>query len=250
MGALLWDPGRRVLYVGQLYQGLLQLRLTPTGPQLERLPLPGGDLEETPHALVVDRRGHLWAGGNHGLVHFDGERWTRFGTESGLLETSARLAGGDARGGPAGGLLERARPLALPARGGARASPSRRPPSSPATPCTRSGYDRRGVLWLGTATGVKRWDGKRLERYGRAAACRARTAPPTGCFVEPDGDVWVGMSSGLAHFHARTERPPPAPPHGGPHLGAGGPPAAHRARRRGRSRCPTRSARWSSTWPR
>jgi hypothetical protein len=65
--------------------------------------------------------------------------------------------------------------------------------------------DRKGVLWLGTAMGIKRFRNGVTERFGQSDGLPGEDAAANGFWSDADGDVWFGMANGLAHFNA----PPP-----------------------------------------
>jgi diguanylate cyclase (GGDEF)-like protein len=211
--ALLFDPSSRSLLVAATGQGLHELFLEGEGaPRLEKVALPeAADHKETVEVMLLDRRGRVWAGGPQGLLRREAGRWTRYGTEQGLVE-NALLSLAEA---PDGALLlsywtEHALSRFEPGPG--RAVPYEGPAELTTDSIYSVGYDRRGVLWLGTATGVKRWDGVRLEHYGQGSGLRGQDCSANTRLFERNGDVWMGMSNGLARFHASLERPPPAPP--------------------------------------
>ncbi len=74
------------------------------------------------------------------------------------------------------------------------------------------GYDTKGALWLGTAQGVKRWKDGRMEQFGRGEGLPSDDAAANGFWGDKNGDVWIGMASGLAHYHADAKtKPAPLP---------------------------------------
>ncbi len=211
VGVLAWDAKRQGLWVGTILRGLHFFRLAPEGPHVAPVLLPGGSDEERIQSLHVDRHGDVWVGGQKGLAHLGGDRWQRFGVEAGLVESSVDTITET----PSGELLlsyENADGLTrfLPAE--RRAVPYEGPPELFNDNIYSAGYDARGALWLGTATGIKRWDGRKLERYGQGSGLPGEDCSANALLQEPGGDVWVGMSSGLAHFDVSVEQPPPAPP--------------------------------------
>ena len=65
---------------------------------------------------------------------------------------------------------------------------------------------RDGYLWLGTAAGVRRFDGIRFSR-GPASLGRGLPAPPVrDIAVTRDGDTWLASGAGLARLHAGSIR--------------------------------------------
>lgn len=76
------------------------------------------------------------------------------------------------------------------------------PENVPAEMCTALAQDRQGFLWIGTQSGVVRWDGLHFRTY---------TPPPGASYVRTllaarDGRVWAGtFSGGLTVYDPATE---------------------------------------------
>ncbi len=70
-----------------------------------------------------------------------------------------------------------------------------------------------GYIWVGTASGLYRFDGARFERI---AAGRLLSADITGLLAAASGDLWIGYLGGVSRLHGdAVENFPP---------NAGGPP--------------------------
>ena len=74
---------------------------------------------------------------------------------------------------------------------------------------TSLAQDREGFLWLGTQTGLVRWDGFRLRRY--VANPEREGSLPDGYIqsvhVDTGGRLWIGTSAGgLARYDAARDR--------------------------------------------
>ena len=68
--------------------------------------------------------------------------------------------------------------------------------------------DHDGFIWIGTQTGLVRWDGYRARRYG--PDLRRADALPDGyiisLYVDPRGRLWIGTSSGgLARYDSEHD---------------------------------------------
>ncbi len=74
---------------------------------------------------------------------------------------------------------------------------------------TTMAQDRSGWVWLGTQSGLGRWDGQRLRLY-TADLMRTGVLPDSyvlALHVDADGTLWVGTSSGgLARYDAAGDR--------------------------------------------
>ena len=62
--------------------------------------------------------------------------------------------------------------------------------------------DARGFLWIGTADGLARYDGRRFEVYRRRPGQAGTLASNTvqALVQTPDGDLWVGTSAGVCRL--------------------------------------------------
>jgi diguanylate cyclase (GGDEF)-like protein len=74
---------------------------------------------------------------------------------------------------------------------------------------TSLAQDGAGFLWLGTQQGVLRYDGGRIERYGRQEGLPALFIDQL--IAGPDGVLWVGTGSGIARFDGSRFQPVPLP---------------------------------------
>ncbi len=201
---------------GALYLGMQTglHRMVPVGKEYrgEVVPLPKGDAKEQVNQVLQDARGRLWVAGMNGLAYFDGKLWRRFGKEHGLLDTHVEAIAVDAGGNlvlsywNVHGLTH----FTTDANGLLKAINIDKPASLIADNIYSLGYDTKDALWLGTAQGVKRWKDGRLEQFGRGEGLPSDDAAANGFWSDRNGDVWVGMASGLAHYHADA-RPKPAP---------------------------------------
>jgi diguanylate cyclase (GGDEF)-like protein len=76
------------------------------------------------------------------------------------------------------------------------------------------GFDARGQLWAGTDQGVRSWDGDRWNQYDQNDGLIWNDCDLGSFATGPDGAVWIGTSSGLAHFKPgrikRQAQPPSA----------------------------------------
>jgi len=202
------------LYVGTLTHGLL--RVAPAGGGYASTPvaLPGGDAKEQINQVIRDAQGRLWAAGMAGLAYFDGKRWQRYGLRHGLRELHVEALALD----PSGELLvsywniHGLTRFKLGADGLGAATQVDQPAGLVSDNIYSIGFDARGALWLGTAQGVKRWHQGRLDQFGRGEGLPSDDSAANAFWADPNGDVWVGMANGIAHYRAADAPPAPPPP--------------------------------------
>lgn len=202
------------LYIATMARGLHRLTQDATGFNTAVVALPGGLADEQINQLVRDSAGRLWVAGMRGLAIHDGRRWHRMTVGHGLLESHVETVA------PAGAdqfwvSYWNVNGLTLVRMGDAAPAVVRhvtRPAALVEDAIYSTGLDRHGVLWLGTAMGVKRWRGQRIERFGRADGLPSEDAVANAFWADANGDVWFGMANGLAHFDARRDAGLPDPP--------------------------------------
>ncbi|MGH8076257.1 MAG: ligand-binding sensor domain-containing diguanylate cyclase, partial [Lysobacter sp.] len=202
------------LYIGTMEHGLHRMTARGAGFSSEAVVIPGGAADEQFNQLARDGRGRLWAAGMRGLAVFDGHRWRRMSVPEGLLEAQVETvlpADADALWVS----YWNVNGLTLVRAGDAAPAVVRHvtgPDALVADAIYSTGLDRHGVLWLGTAMGVKRWRQGRIERFGRADGLPSEDAVANAFWADANGDVWFGMANGLAHFAARMDAGVPKPP--------------------------------------
>jgi ligand-binding sensor domain-containing protein/signal transduction histidine kinase len=148
-------------------------------------------------ALRVDPRGYLWIGTVDGLSRFDGERFVRFGPESGL--PSPRIADVE---------VVRGRLYVATAKGLAWLDESRsdrRPFVAVSLPGVAAGdldtlyADRQGRLWAGGPGGLFKFDaGSSTAR--RIDLSREERTSVRSIVEDGSGTVWVGTADGLVRL--------------------------------------------------
>ena len=83
---------------------------------------------------------------------------------------------------------------------------------------TAMGQDAQGFLWIGTQTGLYRYDGVRAEKMGEADALVGHYV--VDLVIAPDGTPWFAGNRGIAHYNHEQFQSLPIPPSAMP-LGAG-----------------------------
>ncbi|MES2320347.1 MAG: diguanylate cyclase [Pseudomonadota bacterium] len=202
------------LYIGTQAHGLHRVAREGAGYRGKPVALPKGEAKEQINHVLRDAKGRLWVAGMGGLAYFDGALWRRFGIADGLRELQVETLAID----PAGQLLvsywntHGLTRFKVNDTGLAGATQITEPAALIDDNIYSLGYDVHGALWLGTAQGVKRWKDGRLDQYGRGEGLPSEDAAAIAFWADPNGDVWIGMATGLAHYHAAAELPPPLPP--------------------------------------
>jgi diguanylate cyclase (GGDEF)-like protein len=183
----------------------------PVGGTPVAVTIPGLDLRANFFAVLA-RKGAVFVSTDRGLALFDQGAWRILGTPEGLktanTQAMAMTASGElwiAYGNTHG--------LSILKRNGGSWSVEAQVavPALTEDGIVSMAFDAKGVLWLGTSRGVKRWDGQTCQRFGRGEGLPGEDADGNAVWVDPDG-VWFGMSNGLARFDARGGFTPMSPP--------------------------------------
>jgi len=201
------------LWFGTSSSGLMRAFPEPSGMQVEAVEIPGWPVDSDIRKVAPDGAGGLWVAGYQGVAHWDGSAW-------------AVLVKGSLRDqelvsllplGPAGAwlALQNLRQLSRVVREGsllrvAEILPRAHPLSQALIYALER--DAKGVIWVATSRGLMRWESGRVEKYGRNAGFPGEDCAQNALWVDPDGEVWVGLSVGLAHGEMDLRRAPQLPP--------------------------------------
>ncbi len=202
------------LYLGTQSHGVRRVARAGAGYREQAVVLPKPDPKEMINQVMRDPKGGLWVAGMGGLAFFDGTAWRRYGLADGLRDLGVECMAID----PAGGLLigyynvKGLTRFTLNATGVLKASQVDQPAALVADNIYSLGFDRRGALWMGTGQGVKRYADGRLDQFGSGEGLPSEDAASNAFWADANGDVWFGMASGIAHYHALAEQAAPAPP--------------------------------------
>jgi streptogramin lyase len=203
------------IYLGTLGSGVYRVHRNGRSWTTDALPFPDQGSQERINALRKDAAGHLWAASAHGLYILDQGRWTRLGRRDGLLGDNC---GGLARD-PQGFVWV----SFLDAKGVNRVGPVNygtwgvlqtmtQPEALFKDTISSMTFDTGAAFWLGTSGGMKRWDGRNLEVFGRGEGLISQDPSANGIARDVDGSVWQGFSSGIAHYQPRAFTGVPEPP--------------------------------------
>ncbi len=204
------------LWLATTLSGLYRAFPEPGGLKIEALEIPGWPASEGAILNIAgDGSGGLWVAGDPGAAHWDGRSWAVLPKQSlrdqnmisvlPIGPDSAWLA--PKNGKQLSRILREGSVLRL-----TETLPRAHPLSQALI--FGLGRDSRGVIWVATARGLLRWENGRVEKYGRNAGLPGEDCAQNALWVDPNGDVWAGLSVGLAHGEMRLwsepQRPPPA----------------------------------------
>jgi len=215
--------GRTVLKIARDRDGVVWaatrggglLRKAPAEDRFTSVTIPNGTSDETFRWLLVDSHGRLWATGEHGIACLDRGVWRRYTTRDGLahdhISYITESASGDfwtayfeplgiARfsidGGGAMQIVDR-----LDVRRGLSASK-----------VFLIGEDAHRRLWVGTGVGVDLVNGPLIEHLSMADGLAGDDIDAMAFLAGPDGEVFLGTSSGFSHYVPRADPPRAEPP--------------------------------------
>lgn len=180
----------------------------------QRQSLPDGTPTEQVKDLFEDAAGRLWASGEKGLVMWDGKVWSRFTSKDGLRNDHLYYVRGTRNGDL---IISYFDPLGL-----CRARYTNGkfeviehldrvfPPEKLVYQYTE---DAKGNFWVGTGQGLSLIspDG-RVEQLGRGEGLASEDTNAMAVLPEPNGDLWIGTSGGLARFDSAAYKGAPQHP--------------------------------------
>ncbi|HJV48622.1 MAG TPA: diguanylate cyclase [Geothrix sp.] len=206
--------GEDEVYLGTINDGVFRTRKQQGRWITEALRRPRQGAHDRVNGLLRDGEGRLWVARASGLSILDGDTWHELGKAAGLLGSEC---GGLARS-PSGDIWLSYRDAAgvsrITKQGDSwKVAESRTQPAALFKDLITSlTFDRSGVLWLATGKGLKRWDGTNLEVFGKTSGLPSLDPSDKAVWVDPNNDLWLGFSNGIAHFHARFHLGTPAAP--------------------------------------
>jgi diguanylate cyclase (GGDEF)-like protein len=201
------------MLIGTIGDGLHRLVPKDKTWRSERVPLPGVTEGDNINTLGT-WRGDVWIGTDQGVIVGDGQTWTRVDTAQGLKENKVTCGAIH----PDGDLwisYETIRSITrLRKQGNAwKVLDHLDSPLLLTQDLINSiAFDPKGVLWLGTSRGVKRWDGQHIECFGRSEGLPGEDTVSNAVWIDPSGDVWFGTSNGIARFQSSQYTGPTHPP--------------------------------------
>ncbi len=193
--------------------GLLRKAANEDG--FTRVTVPNGTSDETFRWLSIDSRGRLWAAGEHGIACLDRGIWRRYTTRDGLAHNHAAYIMETASGDFLATYFEPLGMVRFTIDGSAAMHvvdhlDARRGLSS--SKIFLIGEDARHRLWVGTGVGVDLVNGPLIEHLGMADGLAGDDVDAMAFLAQPDGEVFLGTSSGFSHYVPRADAPRVEPP--------------------------------------
>ena len=191
------------LWVAAQHDGIY--RRGPDG--FEHVEVPGQSFFNA--RLLVDRRGDVWASGDHGLSRWDGIAWVTFTTEHGLAANEPYFMAEDHLGKLWFGYHSS---HGITVYDGSTFTTYTTDDGLINDAVYSVGVDQHNNIWIGTARGVDRYDGKTFVNYGPPEGYASHESNAGGFFADDDGTLWFGTTDGLSHYDPRFDLSLGAPP--------------------------------------
>ena len=203
------------LWIGTNTGGLL--KATRTGialGHLEQVAIGPWPQENAIYQVTADGAGGLWIASRRGAAHWDGHAWATLDKASGLpnnmVLTLAALPGTRA-------WVSTLAPISLCRirRSGDHLEVEQKlqaPHPLVRQPVLSLAVRPDGTLWAATSTGLLRWDGQRIARFGKETGFPGEDCSQNALVFDAEGNPWVGLSVGLVHGDLKgfqdTQTPP------------------------------------------
>ncbi|MFQ5750588.1 MAG: two-component regulator propeller domain-containing protein, partial [bacterium] len=166
----------------------------------KRMEVPGQSFSNA--RLLVDRRGNVWASGDHGLSRWNGKVWKTFTTNDGLADNEPYFLCEDRLGRIWFG-YHSSRGLSCYDGHSFKTHTTADGLSNDAV--YSIGVDHQNHLWIGTARGVDYFDGQNFINYGTTDGYASHESNSGGFFADEDGTLWFGTAEGLSHYNPRYD---------------------------------------------
>ena len=191
------------------------LRKAASEDRFTRIAVPNGTSDETFRWLLIDSRGRLWAAGEHGIACLERGIWRRYTTRDGLAHNHAAYIVEIASGDFLATYFEPLGMVRFSIDGGAAMHIVDHLDASRGLSSSKIflvGEDARHRLWVGTGVGVDLVNGPLIEHLGMADGLAGDDIDAMAFLAQPDGEVFLGTSSGFSHYVPRADAPRVEPP--------------------------------------
>jgi signal transduction histidine kinase/CheY-like chemotaxis protein len=212
------------LWAGTATHFYMAKRLPPLAPFAPVSHLPS-ETAQTFAQVVEDDAGRIWVAAAQGLLRFEGGRWTLFGTKDGLLANALDAIEASENGGILITYHDNVgfSRLRFEQSGRFKAEHFGSHNGLRSDDIAFAGIDVKGNLWVGSDSGVDRFDGKNWRHFDQEDGLVWNNCDGEAFFADQDGGVWIGTSKGLAHYTplaTPSTDPPPAVLVTAAHLGS------------------------------
>jgi diguanylate cyclase (GGDEF)-like protein len=191
------------------------LRKAANDDRFARVAVPNGTSDETFRWLLIDSRGRLWAAGEHGIACLDRGIWRRYTTHDGLAHNHAAYIIETASGDFLATYFEPLGMVRFSIDGGAAMHVIDHLDAGRGLSASKIfliGEDAQRRYWVGTGTGVDLVNGPLVEHLGMADGLAGDDIDAMAFLAQPNGEVFLGTSSGFSHYVPRADAPRVEPP--------------------------------------
>jgi ligand-binding sensor domain-containing protein/signal transduction histidine kinase len=189
-----------VIWVGTL-KGLCRFR------DGRPLALPFRQVPYPIHAILEDRRGHIWFSDSRAIRCFSKTGTARYSTIDGLAGNTVNSIFEDSRGNI---WIATQKGLSRLKDGIFTNYTTEQGLSDDM--CTFVLEDNSGNLWIGTGKGVDRFDGKTFKNYSSKNGLISSETCQKACLKDSGGLLWFGTTQGLVRFEPGLDKLNTVPP--------------------------------------
>ncbi|HEV7573548.1 MAG TPA: diguanylate cyclase [Thermoanaerobaculia bacterium] len=191
------------------------LRKAPNEDRFACVAVRNGTSDETFRWLMIDSRGRLWAAGEHGIACLDRGTWRRYTMRDGLAHNHAAYIVETASGDFLATYFEPLGMVRFSIDDGAAMHVIDHLDASRGLSSSKIflvGEDAHRRLWVGTGVGVDLVNGPLIEHLGMADGLAGDDIDAMAFLAQPNGEVFLGTSSGFSHYIPRLDAPRVEPP--------------------------------------
>src|SRR5438067_7021625 len=191
------------------------LRKSANEDRFTRIAVPNGTADETFRWLMLDSRGRLWATGEHGIACLDRGIWRRYTTRNGLARNHTAYVIETASHDFLATYFEPLGMVRFSIDGSAAMRVVDRLDANRGLSASKIflvGEDAHRRLWVGTGVGVDLVNGPLIEHLGMADGLAGDDIDAMAFLAQPNGEVFLGTSSGFSHYVPRADAPRVEPP--------------------------------------